>query len=103
MLIVIGPRWHELLLQRRRRWYQPTMKDDYVALEIMAALEMKIPIVPVLFDGASMPKENALPKFMWPIAKLNAAIVGDSQVFRDGADAICDQVARIRSSLHQSS
>ena len=74
-------------------------KEDYVALEIKAAIEMKIPIVPVLFDNAAMPRESDLPEFMTPITKLNAAIVGQGQAFRFGADWIADQISRIRSTI----
>ena len=96
VLIVIGPRWLELLRDRRKRWYQLSGKDDYVAMEIAAALEMRIPIVPVMFDNAAMPRDGDLPKLMRPITKLNAVMVGQGHAFRFGADGIADQIARIR-------
>ena len=50
MVVVIGPRWLELL-----RSSGPTdieTSHDYVYLEVASALERKLPIFPVLVDGA---------------------------------------------------
>lgn len=99
MLIVMGPRWAETLAKRRRRWYQAFKKEDFVALEIEAALDLNVPIMPVLFDGAAMPKARALPRALRPVTMLNAAIIGPGPAFRSGADAVCEQVVRFRSSL----
>lgn len=37
-------------------------KEDWVLLEVATALEKRIPIVPVLVDGAKMPAAEELPK-----------------------------------------
>jgi serine/threonine protein kinase len=102
LVVIIGPEWVDLLKRRQRRWYQLKRPQDYVAAEIMAAIEMELPILPVLFDGASMPKERELAKPLRPIANLNAAIVGAGKAFRVGADGICDQITKIRSSFYAS-
>ena len=64
---------------------------------------MEVPIVPVLFDDAAMPKASSLPRTMRQMAMLNAAIIGQGKAFRAGADGICDQVVRIKSSLGRAS
>ena len=59
MIVVIGPRWLELL-----RSSGPTdsqTSQDYVSMEIASALKRKLPIFPVLVDGATMPDAKDLP------------------------------------------
>jgi TIR domain len=59
MLAVIGPNWLNARDEHDdRRLDEP---DDFVALEIAAALARNIPVIPVLVDGARMPKASELP------------------------------------------
>src|SRR5919201_3897614 len=60
LLAVIGPNW----LNARdedgsRRLDNP---HDFVRIEIGAALQRSIPVIPILLDGAKVPKANQLPK-----------------------------------------
>ena len=55
-LIVIGPRWAEILHQRAQE-----QQPDYVRREIEGALARQITIVPVLVGGASMSQLSGLP------------------------------------------
>jgi hypothetical protein len=59
MLVVIGRRWlTEADSNGRRRLDDP---EDYVRIEIEAALTNNIRVVPILVDGASMPMSEDLP------------------------------------------
>ncbi len=59
MLAVIGPNWLTAKDETgQRRLDNP---EDFVAIEIGAALARNIPVVPVLVDGARMPKVSELP------------------------------------------
>jgi TIR domain-containing protein len=59
LLAVIGPTWLEAHDEaHRRRLDQP---DDWVRKEILLALELKIPIIPVLAGGTQMPPRGHLP------------------------------------------
>ncbi len=49
--------------------------DDYVRIEIEAALTLGVPVIPVLVDGASMPTGEALPSGLEELACRNAAEV----------------------------
>jgi formylglycine-generating enzyme required for sulfatase activity len=69
LLAVIGDRWLEMLDQRSGR------PDDFVRIEIQAALERNIPVVPVLVGRAMMPAETELPPELAPLAYRNAAEV----------------------------
>src|SRR6476659_5164980 len=57
--------------------------DDFVAIEIAAALARNIRVIPVLVDGARMPKESELPDSLKPLARRQAAEVRHSHFGRD--------------------
>src|SRR5450432_235842 len=49
VLVVIGPRWHDILVARAQR----TGEEDYVLHEIAGALTQKKTVVPVFVGGAT--------------------------------------------------
>jgi TIR domain len=67
MVVVIGPRWLELLRSSSRHT-DSERSHDYVYLEVASALEGKLPIFPVLVDGATMPEAKDLPDDLKPLA-----------------------------------
>ncbi len=69
LLALIGDKWVEILQQRLD---QP---NDFVRIEIQAALERKIPVVPVLVDKALMPIEENLPKELGELAYRQATVI----------------------------
>ena len=81
MIVVIGPRWLEL--QRRSRSTDSEVIHDYVFLEVASALERKLPIFPVLVDGATMPEANDLPDALKPLAFTQAYSVRHDSFPRD--------------------
>ena len=66
VLAVIGPRWAELMAQRQGD------PDDFVAIEIQSALDRKKRVIPVLVNGAPMPKAETLPESIRKLARRNA-------------------------------
>jgi hypothetical protein len=77
VLVVIGPRWADLLAARQND------KDDFVAIEIKAALDQGKRVVPVLVGGARMPRRDSLPESIRQLAWLTAV---DLRPERFGAD-----------------
>ena len=70
MLSVIGPNWLNAKDEaNQRRLDKP---DDFVAIELSAALARNILVVPVLVDGTHMPKASELPASLKPLALRNA-------------------------------
>ena len=61
LLAVIGPNWLAADESGRARLFDPT---DWVRIEIETALAQGTPVVPVLIDGAPMPKVSDLPESM---------------------------------------
>jgi hypothetical protein len=59
LLALIGPQWLTIPDEHgRRRLDSP---DDFVRLEIQAALTRKVLVIPILVDGAKMPRPEELP------------------------------------------
>ncbi|WP_320042265.1 SUMF1/EgtB/PvdO family nonheme iron enzyme [uncultured Desulfobacter sp.] len=69
LLAVIGDQWTRILNERLD---QP---NDFVRIELTAALERQIPVVPVLVGKASVPGERDLPPELSDLAYRNAAEV----------------------------
>jgi TIR domain len=52
--------------------------DDFVRLEIAAALSAGTRIVPLLMNGAAMPREDRLPADIAPLARRQALVIRDA-------------------------
>jgi len=88
-LAVIGPNWLSAKDEiGNRRLENP---NDYVSVEIAAALRRNIPVVPLLVDGARFPLANQLPDSIKPLARRNAVEVRNAQ-FRRDVQALTDQI-----------
>jgi TIR domain len=69
LLAVIGPNWLEARDDDgARRLDDP---NDFVRIEIGAALQRSIPVIPILLDGAKVPKANQLPEDLKELAMRN--------------------------------
>jgi hypothetical protein len=78
-----------------RQWARATggeqdEEEDYVRLEVAAALGRKIPLIPIMIQGASMPRAKELPDDLAPIARRNAFELRDARWERDVEDLILD-------------
>jgi hypothetical protein len=72
LLVLIGPKWLTLTDEQGQRRLDD--EKDWVRFEIRAALrrEQDVRVLPVLVDGAEMPKEEQLPPDLRGLARLNA-------------------------------
>ena len=88
-LAVIGPNWLDAKDDDgRRRFDNP---DDFVTIEIAAALARNIRVIPVLVDGARTPKADKLPDSIKPLVRRNAVEVRNTNFGRD-AEALANKV-----------
>jgi hypothetical protein len=85
LLALIGPKWVELRDESGQRRIENL--TDFVRLELGAALECKIPIIPVLLENAKMPKADELPDEL----KLLSTLQGISLTY----DRWDDDIARL--------
>jgi hypothetical protein len=81
VLVLIGDDW----LTARNHLGQPRIEDpaDWVQLEIRQALERRSPTIPVLVEGATMPRPDQLPDAISPLTHLNAAVLRDESWSHD--------------------
>jgi hypothetical protein len=91
-LAIIGLNW----LTTLHATHDDREKDgiDYVATEIVAALNRDIPVVPVLVDGAAMPSADELPDSLRPLARRNAIEVRNTQFHSDG-DRLVEKIREV--------
>jgi hypothetical protein len=80
LLAVIGGRWLEAVGQDGLRLDDP---GDFVRLEIEAALAREVRVIPVLVDGARMPRPDQLPASLAPLARRQAIEVSHSRFSTD--------------------
>src|SRR5262249_3461501 len=60
LLAMIGPNWPDARDEHKNRCLDDP--KDYVRIEIAQALRRNIPVIPILLDGATIPKANQLPE-----------------------------------------
>jgi len=85
-IAVIGPGWLEARsADGHRRLDDPS---DYVRVEIESALKRDIRVIPVLVDGASMPRASDLPGSLEPLSRRNAVEIAHHRFAAD-----CDNLA----------
>jgi hypothetical protein len=69
LLAIIGPNWPDARDENgNRRLDDP---NDFVRIEIAAALQRNIPVIPILLDGARIPKATQLPEDLKELALRN--------------------------------
>jgi hypothetical protein len=78
LLVIIGARWLGLAKSKERRIDD---KKDFVRMEVEKAIELKVPILPVLVEGAEMPPPSRLPASLYELSFLNAAEVDSGRDF----------------------
>jgi len=67
---------------------------DFVRIELEAALQRDIPVIPVLVRGADVPKESDLPPTLGGIAYRNGIAVRPDPDFHRDMDRLIDGVER---------
>lgn len=77
LIAVIGRQWLTTTdPQGRRRLDNP---DDYVRMELRAALDRNVRVIPVLVQGVDMPRSDELPDALKRLAKRNAVEVSTTR------------------------
>jgi hypothetical protein len=83
-LVLIGPRWVDIKdAHGQRRLDSP---QDFVRIEVEAALKRGIPVIPLLVMGASMPSEELMPSSLGELSYRNGISIRDDPDFRSDMD-----------------
>lgn len=85
LLVVIGPSWLASTGPNGRRLDDD---DDFVRIEIEAALARDIPVIPVLVGGASLPAKGELPPSLGPLTYRNGILVRPDPDFHRDMDRL---------------
>jgi len=94
LVAVIGPSWlNAQNSEGKRRLDDP---EDLVRAEIAAALKRNIRVVPVLVDGASMPKSSDLPSDVMAITRRHAISITHER-FASDAEALVQTIKKTSS------
>ena len=92
LIAIIGPAWAtEEDASGRLRIDDP---HDFVALEIAAALERDVLVIPVLVEGAAMPRADQLPAPLLGLSRRNALEVRHSR-FRDDVGHLIETIEAV--------
>ncbi|MEM7670352.1 MAG: toll/interleukin-1 receptor domain-containing protein, partial [Pseudomonadota bacterium] len=88
MLVVIGPDWSRILSERNPA-------DDYVEIEIQAALASGMPLIPLLFGGATMPAGDQVPAGIRDLHLRHALSIGADPDFHRDVARLIREVTRL--------
>jgi lipoprotein NlpI len=98
LIAVIGRRWLDASDEGgKRRLDNP---EDFVRLEISAALRRRVRVIPVLLDGALTPRASELPTELQPLVRRQAVEIrynrfeDDSERLVDAVNGIFEKVAK---------
>jgi hypothetical protein len=92
-LAVVGKRWADVVdVDGSRRLDNP---NDWVRVEIESAQRLGKHIIPVLVDGAEMPRPEKLPDALQPFARRNAARLTHER-FRADVQALVVAIGKLR-------
>lgn len=94
LLAIIGRNWLDITDSEGKR--RLDIQDDFVRVEIGAALERNIPVIPILLDGTSVPKIDKLPPKLRELAHRNGIDVRHASFDRD-MDELIDQLKKLMS------
>lgn len=91
LLAVIGKDWLNTTDDAgKRRIDDP---NDYVHIEIAAALNRGIPVIPILVENTTMPRSDDLPDPLKNLAFRNGTPVRSDPDFHHDIDRLCSQLA----------
>jgi TIR domain len=95
LLAIIGPEWLTISTEKGRRLDDP---DDFVRLEIEAALERNVRVVPVLVDEAELPTREELTESLRPLVRRQTLRLSHDQ-FRLETQRLIDDLTRLSGGL----
>ena len=92
LLVIIGDEWARITdHEGKRRLDDP---QDFVRVEVAAALERDVPVLPVLIEGAKMPEPEELPEDIRPLSRHNAIELSDAR-WRYDVTRLEDAITRL--------
>ena len=97
-VVSIGPNWLSATDASGKRRLDD--EEDFVRMEIIAALERKIRVIPVLVGGARMPRREDLPEALAPLSRRNAIELSETRFHAD-VNRLIEAIEKARASDEQ--
>lgn len=95
VFVIIGKEWSGVAdAQGQSRLHS---EDDYVRLEVEAALARKIRVIPILIEGATIPQSADLPSAMDSLVRRNAVEMSHAR-FGLEAERLIETLERVMKS-----
>ena len=92
-IVLIGPNWLRATDASGKRRLDDT--EDFVRMEIAAALQREIRVIPVLVGDASMPRKQDLPEALAPLSRRNAIELSETR-FHSDVDRLIEAIEKPR-------
>jgi formylglycine-generating enzyme required for sulfatase activity len=92
LIAVIGPNWLSRAGEESRLLDNP---DDFVRLEINAALNRNIRVIPVLVKGAGMPRKQDLPQELVKLARIQALTLSRPEHWRNDVKRLITRIEEV--------
>ena len=97
VLAIVGPGWvNKAWTQGRGLFSFRRSQEDFVAIELDLALQINVPVLPILVDGTPMPEAGALPASLKKLCYLNGSPVRAGRDFRTDMDRIVAAIQLLR-------
>ncbi len=93
VLVIIGPKWRGPVDGKLRI----DEINDWVRIEVETALQLDIPIIPVLIEGADMPKVEEVPDSLKDLTYKHAVRVEPGKDFQAHVNRLFDAMDKILS------
>jgi hypothetical protein len=91
VIVLIGPRWRGPFDGK----YRIQDSHDWVRIEVETALQLDIPIIPVLIEGAAMPKSEEVPDSLKELTVIQAIKVDPGKDFQSQMKRLTDAIDQI--------
>src|SRR5262249_43033572 len=85
LIAIVGPRWIDAGKGPGQGLH---LETDFVRIEVEAALQRKVPVIPALVGGAPMPRPDELPEALRPFVFRNATAIDSGVNFRNDVDRL---------------
>jgi hypothetical protein len=97
VIVVIGRQWVDMKVDEKSDERRLMQADDPVRLEVEAALKHpEIRVIPLLVDGARMPKFSDLPLGLRKLPQLNGTAIRPGRDFHKDMDIVVRQIRHAR-------
>jgi hypothetical protein len=88
LLAVIGKNWLEAGKDKDNEDRRLDDPRDFLRIEIETALQLDIPVIPLLVQGASLPREQDLPDSLRPLVVRQSHAIRHDPDFRTDMDRL---------------